>query len=60
MERKIFTPSPGRLVRAPDGRAVPKEGRLVQPTDYWLRRAADGDGVLKAPPKRAAASKKED
>lgn len=56
MQRLWFKPAPGRLVRGPDGRAVPPDGRYVEADDYFRRRVADGDGAfVKNPPPADAA-----
>lgn len=39
-------------VQVPDpynGGYLPPEGRVVEPTQYWLRRIADGDAVEAKP-----------
>jgi hypothetical protein len=47
-----FTPKAGLLVRDPATmRPVPAAGQRVKShTDYWVRRANDGDGTLGEPP----------
>lgn len=44
-------PVPGRQVHDPErGCQLPEAGRTIEPTQYWLRRIADGDIVEADPP----------
>lgn len=52
-------PIPDRTVPDPArGDSLPPEGRTVEPTQYWLRRIADGDVVEAAPQPEAVPAKK--
>lgn len=49
-DRKV--PDPER------GDSLPPEGRTVEPTQYWLRRIADGDVAETDPPTEATPAEK--
>lgn len=53
-----FTPKAGLIVRDPATmRPVPAEGQRVRShTDYWVRRANDGDGTLADHPPESKAA----
>ena len=54
------TPVDGRTVPDPErGDLLPAEGRTVEPTQYWLRRLADGDVVESSQPADTGSKKKE-
>ena len=51
-------PVAGRSVPDPDlGGLLAENGRLVPKTQYWMRRLADGDVVIKDPAPTVAAKK---
>lgn len=52
-------PAQGRQVPDPDrGGPLPPEGRVVESTQYWQRRLADGDVVEASPEAQPAAAGK--
>ncbi len=59
-ETKHLKPAPGLIVRYPDGRRLPDEGKPVPMNTYWARRLAAGDVVevaaAPAPPATKPAS----
>lgn len=50
----IATPINGARVRKPDGQILKADGEAVERDSFWLRRQADGDVSLTAPPVAAA------